>query len=77
MHTKSGNNVRNNPAGHTGTTYVFEGRTPLHLVSGVCLFEEKDTIVVPKGCKKEYQENGEVISAGYIIKFRGKKNEIL
>lgn len=56
MHTKSGNNVRNNPAGHTGTTYVFEGRTPLHLVSGVCLFEEKDTIVVPKGCKKEYQE---------------------
>ena len=56
MHTKSGNDVRNNPAGHTGTTYVFEGRTPLHLVSGVCLFEEKDTIVVPKGCKKEYQE---------------------
>ena len=56
MHTKSGNDVRNNPAGHTGTTYVFEGRTPLHLVSGVCLFEEKDTIVVPKGCKKDYQE---------------------
>lgn len=56
MHTKSGNNVRNNPAGHTGTTYVFEGRTPLYLVSGVCLFEQKDTIVVPKGCKKEYQE---------------------
>lgn len=57
MHTKSGNNIRNNPAGHAGTTYVFESRTPLHLVSGAGLFETKDTVVVPKGCKKEYQES--------------------
>lgn len=56
MHTQSGEDVCKDVIGYSGVTYVFESKTPMHMVERSYMFDEKDTIVVPKGCMKEYQE---------------------